>query len=85
MFKSLLAKIYKRYFLKKHIYPPTTYVHRKNSAIVFEIELNWYDEVLDPVSLVREVKSGKTFSIRYAEMQEFKELSGNAPTDGIEI
>lgn len=85
MFKNLLAKLYKRYFLKKHLFVTTTYVHRKHSAVVFEIELNWYDEALDPVSLVREVKSGKSFSIRYDEMREFIELRGNAPTDGIEI
>jgi hypothetical protein len=83
--KKLIARIYKRFFLKKHLYPPSVYIHRKNSAVVFEIELNWYDEDLEPVSLVREVKSGKSFSIRYHEMLEFRELSGNKPTDGIEI
>lgn len=85
MIKQLLSRLFKKYFLKKHLFPPTTYVHRKHSGVVFEIELNWYDEVLDPVSLVREVKSGKTFSIRYSEMQEFVELTGNSPDDGIEI
>lgn len=83
--KKFLSKLYKRYFLKKHLFPPTTYVHRRKSGVVFEIELNWYDEDLEPVSLVREVKSNKSFSIRHYEMMEFVELQGNAPTDGIEI
>lgn len=83
--KKFLSKLYKRYFLKRHKFPPTTYIHRKNAAVVFEIELNWFDEDLEPVSLVREVKSNKNFSIRYYEMLEFVELQGNAPTDGIEI
>lgn len=85
MFKRLFARFFKKYCVKKHVFPPTTYVHRKNSGVVFEIELNWYDEDFEPVSLVREVKSGKSFSIRHYEMQEFKELQGNTPEDGIEI
>lgn len=83
--KKLLSKLYKRYFLKKHKFPPTTYIHRRKSGVVFEVDLNWFDEDLEPVSLVREVKSNKNFSIRYYEMLEFVELQGNAPTDGIEI
>lgn len=83
--KKLLSRLYKRFFLRKHKYPPTTYIHRRKAAVVFEIELNWFDEDLNPVSLVREVRSGKNFSIRYSEMLEFVELTGNKPDDGIEI
>lgn len=83
--KKLISKLYRRFFLKKHKFPPTVYIHHRKGAVVFEVELNWYDEDLQPVSLVREVKSGKSFSIRYSEMLEFVELSGNAPQDGIEV
>lgn len=85
MIRKFLSKLYRKYFLQKHLFPPSVYVHRKKSGVVFEIELNWYDEDLEPVSLVREVKSGKSFSIRHYEMQEFVELQGNNPDDGIEI
>jgi len=80
-----IGRLYRRFFLKKHKFPPTTYIHRRKSAVVFEVNLNWFDEDLEPVSLVREVHSGKNFSIRYHEMLEFVELIGNAPNDGIAI
>lgn len=83
--RKLFVKILRRKFLKVHKFPITTYVHREHSGIVFEIDLNWYDEDLNPVSIVRECKSGKTFSIRDDEMIFYVELRGNAPTDGIEI
>ena len=83
--KKLITRLYKRFFLKKHKFPPTIYIHKKNARVVFEVELNWFDEDLLPVSLLREVKSGKNYSVRYHEMLEFIELRGNKPEDGTEI
>jgi len=83
--KKLIGRLYRRFFLQKHKFPPTTYVHHRRGGVIFEIELNWYDEDLLPVSLVREAKSGKTFSIRHHEILEFVELRGAQPTDGIAI
>lgn len=80
--KKLIAKLYRRFFLKKHKYPPSTLIHRKKATIVFEIEFNWYDEDLQAVSLVREVHSGKIYSIRDLEMLEFREFVGSDPNAG---
>jgi hypothetical protein len=83
--KSVISKLYRKYFLKTHLFLPGIYIHRKNGAVVFETEFNWFDEELLPITVVREVKSGKIFSIRYDEMTNFIELKGNAPVDGSEI
>lgn len=81
--KKWLGRLYVRLFLNlKHDYPAGILIHRKNGKVIFEIEFNWFDEDLIPVSIVREVQSGKIASIRYFEMKEFKEYSGNNPNAG---
>lgn len=82
--KKWLSKLYIRFFLKKHKFPPASLIHRKN-RVLFEIEFNWYDESFQPVSIVREIKSGKIFSIRFDEMLEFREYSGDDPNAGSTI
>lgn len=79
---KLLVRLFKSYILGKHQLPPGVLIHRRNGTILFEIEFNWYDETLNPVSLVREVHSNKIFSIRDSEMREFKEYSGSNSTAG---
>lgn len=83
--ESLLMQLFKKRVLKKHLFTVGTYVHRKHASIVFEIDFNWYDEEILPVSVVKEVRSGKIFSIRHEEMINFVELKGNSPLDGTEI
>lgn len=61
---------------KAHEYPPTTLIHRRKAKIIYEIEFNWYDNDMLPISIVREVHSGKTFSVSYYEMFDFKEFQG---------
>ena len=77
IFKKAIKALYLRYCAKKHKYPPSCLVHRKlNGSLVFEIEFNWYDENYEPVSIVRDIKTTKVFSIRYLEMKEFVEYTG---------
>lgn len=83
--KKLIGKLYRYLFLKKHKYPASTLIHRRKATIVFEIEFNWYDESLQPVSLVREVHSGKIYSIRSDEMMEFREFIGPDPNAGTSL
>ena len=49
------------------------------------IEFNWFDQDLLPISLVREVHSGKKFSVNHYEMYEFKEFQGRDRTVGNSI
>jgi hypothetical protein len=83
--KKLLFRFFVKFFLKKHQYPAGILIHRRKATVLFEIELNWYDEELIPVSLVREVHSGKVFSIRDYEMFEFKEYAGSDPNAGSQL
>lgn len=57
-------------------------IHRKKATVIYETEFNWYDENLQPVTVIREVKSGKIFSMQYLEMSDFKEYSGSDPNAG---
>lgn len=75
--KQKLRNFFRWLFVKKHLFPVGALVHQKTQKIVFEIEFNWFDEDLQPVSLVRQVSDSKVFSIRYHEMLGFKEYSGN--------
>jgi len=74
---KLLGKLYRKLFIRKHIFPVGSLVHPKKGTTVFEIEFNWYDEDTQPVSIVRQVGNNQIASIRYNEMQGFKEYSGN--------
>lgn len=75
--KKLLGRLYRKLFIKKHIFPVGTLVHPKKGTTVFEIDFNWYDEDMQPVSIVRQVNNNQIASIRYNEMLGFKEYSGN--------
>lgn len=74
---KLLGRLYRKMFLRKHLFPVGCLVHPKKGTVVFEIEFNWFDEDMQPVSVVRQVSDNKIFSIRYNEMRGFKEYSGN--------
>ena len=80
--KLELQKLFKKHVIKKHKYPAGCLIHRRNAGVIFEIEFNWFDEDLEPVSVVREVKSNKIFSVRYLEMMDFVEYSGSDPNPG---
>jgi hypothetical protein len=80
--KKIIRWLFLKFCAKKHQYPPGVLVHRRKATVLFEIEFNWYDEDFLPVSLVREVHSGKVFSIRHYEMFEFKEYAGSDPNAG---
>jgi len=81
----LLRFFLKHKYTKQHHYPTAILVHRRKAKVIYEIEFNWYDNDLLPVSLVREVISGKRFSISYYEMYEFKEFAGSDYTIGNSI
>jgi hypothetical protein len=74
--KQKLIKLFLKYILKKHVFPAGVLIHRINGLVLFETEFTWYDEDLQPVLVIREVKSNKIFSIRGDEAKEFKEYSG---------
>lgn len=74
---KLLGRLYRKLFIKKHLFPAGTLIHPKKGTTVFEIEFNWYDEDMMPVSIVRQVSNGQIASIRYGEMKGFKEYAGN--------
>jgi len=73
---SILKFFIKHKYLTQHQYPVSTLIHRKKAKVIFEIEFNWFDDNLDPVSLVREVQSGKTYSVGHYDMYDFKEFEG---------
>lgn len=80
--KQFFRNILIKFFVNKHKYPPSTLIHRKKNPVIYEIEFNWFDESFSPVSIVREVKSNKIFSVREDEMLEFVEYSGANPNPG---
>lgn len=73
----LIGRLYRKLFIKKHLFPVGSLVHPKKGTTVFEIDFNWYDEDMQPVSIVRRVSDNQIASIRHSEMQGFKEYSGN--------
>lgn len=75
--KRLLGRLYKKIFIPKHLFPAGSLVHPKRGTTVFEIDFNWYDEDMQPVSIVRQISNQQIASIRYDEMLGFKEYSGN--------
>lgn len=79
---KLLSRLYRKLFLKKHLFPSGSLIHQKKGTIVFEIEFNWYDEDFIPISVVRQVSNNQIASVRYNEMLGFKEYSGNNETLG---
>lgn len=79
---GLIKFLIKNKFIKQHEYPPSTLIHRRKAKVIYEVEFNWYDQDLLPISVVREVHSGKKFSINYYEMYEFKEFQGKDRTVG---
>jgi hypothetical protein len=74
--KEMLNEIVRVRYLEKHQYPLSTLIHRKKAKVIYEIEFNWFDDNLTPVSLVRETQSGKQFSVSHLDMYEFKEYQG---------
>lgn len=81
--KFIINWLYLRFVKPKHKYPPSCLIHRKtNPTLVYEIEFNWYDENMDPVSVVRDTRTQKIFSIRHYEMVEFVEYTGSNPNPG---
>jgi hypothetical protein len=83
--KIVLKFFVKHKYLKQHQYPASTLIHRKNAKIIYEIEFNWFDDKLIPVSLVRETQSGKQFSVSYYDMYEFREYQGRDRSAGNSI
>lgn len=81
----ILKFFVKNKFVEQHQYPASTLIHRRKAKIIYEIEFNWYDDTLLPVSLVREIHSGKRFSISYYEMYDFKEFQGRDRSIGDSI
>jgi hypothetical protein len=79
---KVILKLLRMLVLEQHQFKPSTLIHRKAARVVYEVEFNWYDENLKPVSVVREVQSGKIFSIRGNEATDFKEFSGTDPLVG---
>lgn len=83
LLKKLITKLYHKFCVRKHKYPPSCIIHRANNTkVVFEIEFNWYDENLSPVSVVRNVKTDKIYSVREMEMLDFVEYTGADPNVG---
>ena len=73
---KLLAFFIKNKYVTKHPFPASTLIHRYEAKVLFEVEFNWYDHELVPVSLVREIHSGKQYSVTYHELLEFREFQG---------
>lgn len=83
----LIRFLVRNKYLKQHPYPPSTLIHRGDSekgcsTVLFEIEFNWYDHELNPVSIVRQCKTGKQFSVSFFELLEFREFQGKDRTAG---
>lgn len=82
---KLIGRLYRKFFIQKHLFPAGTLVHPRKGTTVFEIEFNWYDEDMQPVSIVRQVANNQIASIRYNEMRGFKEYSGNNESLGSNV
>ena len=83
LLQRIINSLYLKYVKPKHKYPTSVLIHRRaNASMVYEIEFNWFDENMEPVSVVRDVKTQKIFSIRSTEMLEFVEYTGSDPNPG---
>lgn len=73
---ALIRFLIKNKFVNKHQYPESTLIHRRKAKVLFEVEFNWYDKELKPISVIRAVKGGQIASVSDSEMYEFKEYEG---------
>lgn len=65
-------------FLRKHIFKPSDLIYKTGTRVVYEVEMNYYDKNLDPVTIVR--RFGGTTHLyaidrhRILEFKEYKKL-----------
>lgn len=72
--------------LKKHKYPVSVLIHKKNSEdIIYEVQKNYYDLDLSPVTLVLEYGGTRVMTIDNIDMLEYQEYTGNLNGEIIEI
>lgn len=71
--------------LKKHKYPEAVLIHKPSQGVVYEIQKNYYDLDLKPVSLVLEYGGTRVLTISEIDMLEYREYTGNLNGEIIEI
>lgn len=81
---KILLNLLKR-LLKKHKYPVSVLIHKKTSDTVYEVQKNYYDLDLNPVTLVLEYGGSRLLSIDHIDMLEYQEYTGNLDGEIIEI
>lgn len=64
-----------KYKGSQHKFKPTDLIHRHNT-ILFEVEFNWYNEDLEPITIIRGVKNGKIGTIHRDEWIEWNVYLG---------
>lgn len=74
MFKRLFTYIFKKFFLESHKFKPSTLILRDGTRTLFEVDTNYYNTDMEPVTIVRAYPLGKQMmGISKHEIMEFKE------------
>lgn len=81
---KLLINLLKR-LLKKHKYPVSVLIHKKNNTSVYEVQKNYYDLDLSPVTLVMEYGGSRLLTIDNIDILDYQEYTGNLGGEIIEI
>ena len=75
MIKFFIYKLFIKYFLQKHKFLPSTLIYRDGTRTLFEVDSNYYDIDLNPITIVRAYPIGKQLmGISRHEMLEFREF-----------
>lgn len=76
LFKKIITKLFKKMCLEQHKFAPSTLIHpANNSRALYEVEVNYYNQDFDCVTLVKKYPSGKTsYGIGQHDIIEFVEF-----------
>lgn len=83
MFKLLIFRLFVKYFLPKHKFLPSALIYREGTRTLFEVDSNYYDKDLNPVTIVRAYPLGKQLmGISRHDILEFHEYK-SIPSEGL--
>ncbi len=83
--KDFLLEFFKNKLLEKHKFKPSSLILREGTRTLYEVDSNYYNTEMDPVTIVRAYPLGtQLMGISKHEILEFKEYR-SMPDEGLAI
>lgn len=77
LFTRLISYLFKKFCLESHKFKPSALIFRSGTRTLFEVDSNYYNKDLEPVTIVRTYPLGKqNMGISKHEIMEFQEYKG---------